>query len=132
MGIRFLLIPEPAQDSFELLLRAAGIRPAPLESPALPVVEIKPPPHEEEVQLVIEEARRLIAGGEAREAIPFLQLAVRNHPDCGPLRAILHLAAGLTARDMGLVAPARNHFARALRFDPDSTLILRHLRDDDT
>jgi hypothetical protein len=84
----------------------------------------------DEIAEVIAKGQQLIDAGTPGEAIPLLQIAVRNDPEHKALRATFHLAAGLTARQKGLSEPAHMHFERALRYDPDSPLVLRHLRDD--
>jgi uncharacterized protein (TIGR02266 family) len=129
MGIRFLLIPEPSQENFEALLRSAGIKAEAQQQPE-PEPAPEPAPVEGSPAAVRADAQELIEAGTPRDAIPMLQIAVRNHPDDKALRAMFHLAAGLTARQQGLSAPAHAHFERALRYDCDSPLILRHLRDD--
>ncbi len=132
MGVQFLLIPSALQERFESLLQSAGIRAeAETTSPSLDLV-VQLSPEEEDLELTIEKAQGLIDSGAARDAIPMLQIAVRKFPDHNALRATFYLAAGLTARAMGLRDSARHNFERALRFDPDSTLVLRHLRGDDT
>ncbi len=130
IGVRFLMIPQAIQTSFESLLRSAGIK---SETPAEPVFRAPTcdrSAEEEALESTILEAQALIDHGAARDAIPMLQIAVHEYPDNDSLRSTFHLAAGLAARKMGLEVPARHHFERALRYDSDSTLVLRHLRDD--
>ncbi len=122
IGIRFLVIPEPVRGRFEALLKVAGLG---HDEPAVAA----PTPPEDEVSLAVHAARDLIAQGDYSKACQHLQTPIKSHPDDHALRSLFHLAAGLMARKRSQDDAAHSHFERALRFDPDSPLVLRMLRE---
>ena len=123
VGLRFLLIPDPVRERFESLLASAGLSTS-SPPPVPPIV-----PKEEPLADIINSAQTLIEGGDPGAAYQLLEGPIAKHPDNQSLRANFHLAAGLVARIKGHEAEAHEHFARALRYDSDSPLILRCLRD---
>jgi tetratricopeptide (TPR) repeat protein len=72
------------------------------------------------------QARRglsLLARGQAAEALPHFQEAVRLRPDKG----VLHHHLGHALRILGRTGEARASYLRALRLDPDLTLSFLHI-----
>lgn len=123
VGVRFLLIPDAVRDRFEVLLRVAGVETSSEEEPA---EAIRKGPEEQ----AVEDAEALIVAGEYQAACKLLQGPVRAFPDNKVLRGSFHLAAGMMARARSQEVAAHTHFERALRYDPDSPLILEALRED--
>ena len=123
MGVRFLLIPDAVRDRFEVLLKVAGVE---TSSETEPAEAIRKGPEEQ----AVEDAEALIVAGEYQAACKLLQGPVRAFPDNKVLRGSFHLAAGMMARARSQEVAAHTHFERALRYDPDSPLILEALRED--
>ncbi len=120
IGVRFLVIPDAVRERFEVLLNVAGVR-----SSSDSTVEKEKEPE----QQAKEDAELLIVAGKYQEACKLLQGPVRAFPDNKVLRGSFHLAAGMMARERSQEVAAHSHFERALRYDPDSPLILEALRE---
>ena len=123
IGVRFIVIPDAVRGRFEALLKIAGLSTS-LAADA-PIAAEKG-----SEQVAKEEADQLIEAGDFQAACKRLQAPVREFPDNTSLRASFHLAAGLMARQRDQDAAAHSHFERALRYDPDSPMILLALRED--
>jgi len=125
IGVRFIIIPDLVRDRFEALLKLAGLRATKDEAPTADPKPIKGPE-----QRARETAESCIESGDYQAACKLLQKVIKDFPDDKSLRATFHLSAGLMARERSQDAAAHNHFERALRYNPDSSLILRALREE--